>query len=356
VSTPNLVTFQTSVTNVYRNVLTTSNVTTLQAIITLANLFRDINRPEPFTLCREAAILSQKLLTTRHIVTMQMVTIFLELTSQKITESKTEIMVKREDMLLVLVECYKIHYGNTSEKVLTVMQQLVEHYHKTKDTQKLQAMITTIQTIISTEYGSGSTGTSGSLDVRLVGRGHPGGKGDGESGYLLNLDLTEEDELIESTDTYEVEALIQLADKYLKSGRVDLAERTYVEFWQRATRESRLHSSAVWEEKKMKVVLAYSNFLRVQKREHESSSVLTSFWQDYHHSSISLSETTVTHLQEIAKVMTSVGLSTTALSVFKQCSEYYQSTRSTETSSYKEVQQLLQTTTKEVCLIHIGDF
>ncbi|KAL3496173.1 hypothetical protein BJX62DRAFT_194217 [Aspergillus germanicus] len=345
VSTPNLVTFQTSVTNVYRNVLTTSNVTTLQAIITLATLFRDINRPEPFTLFHEAAILSQKLLTTRHIVTMQMVTIFLELTSQKITESKTEIMTRREEMLLVLVECYKIHYGNTSEKVVTVMQQLVEHYRKTKDTQKLQAMITTIQTITSTEYGSGSNGTSGSLDVRLVGRGD---KGHGESGYLLNLDLTEEDEFIETTEAYEIEALIQLAEKYLKSGRVDLAERTYVEFWQRATRESRLHSSAVWEEKKMKVVLAYSNFLRVQKREHESSSVLTSFWQDYQHSSISLSETTVTHLQEIAKVMKSVGLSTTALSVFKQCSEYYQSTRSTETSSYKEVQQLLQTTTKEV--------
>ncbi|KAL3467675.1 hypothetical protein BJX64DRAFT_283144 [Aspergillus heterothallicus] len=345
VSTPNLVTFQTSVTNVYRNVLTTENVTTLQAIITLATLFRDIHRPEPFTLFHEAAIISQKLLTTRHIVTMQMASVFLELTTQKITESRTDIMTKREEMLLVLVECYKIHYGNTSEKVVTVMQQLEQHYRKTKETQKLQSIITTIQSITKTEYGSGSTGTSGSLDVRLVGRGDTGR---GETGYLLNLDLTEEDEFIETTEAYEVEALIRLAEKYLKSGRVDLAERTYVEFWQRATRESRIHLSAVWEEKKMKVVLAYSNFLRVQKREHESSSVLTSFWQDYQHSSVSLSETTVTHLQEIAKVMKSVGLSTTALSVFKQCSEYYQSTRSTETSSYKEVQQLLQTTTKEV--------
>ncbi|KAL2808077.1 hypothetical protein BJX63DRAFT_52411 [Aspergillus granulosus] len=345
ISIPNLVTFQMSVTNVYRNVLTTENVTTLQAIITLATLYRDINRPEPFTLFHEAAIISQKLLTTRHIVTMQMVNIFLELTTQKITESKTEIMTKREEMLLVLVECYKIHYGNTSEKVVTVMQQLEQHYRKTKETQKLQSITVTIQSITSTEYGSGSNGTSGSLDVRLVGRVD---KGHGEIGYLLNLDLTEEDEFIETTEAYEVEELIRLAEKYLKSGRVDLAERTYIEFWQQATRESRIHSSAVWEEKKMKVVLAYSNFLRVQKREHESSSVLASFWQDYQHSSVSLSETTVTHLQEIAKVMKSVGLSTTALSVFKQCSEYYQSTRTTETSSYKEVQQLLQTTTKEV--------
>ncbi|KAL4807489.1 hypothetical protein BDV18DRAFT_102658 [Aspergillus unguis] len=46
--------------------------------------------------------------------------------------------------------------------------------------------------------------------------------------------------------------------------------------------------------------------------------------------------------------MKSVGLSTLALSVFKQVAEYYQSTRRTETSSYKEVQQQLQTTSQEV--------
>jgi hypothetical protein len=94
--------------------------------------------------------------------------------------------------------------------------------------------------------------------------------------------------------------------------------------------------------------LAYAEFLRVQKREHEASSVLTSFWQDHQHTSVSQSESTVIHLQEIAKVMKSVGLFTTALSVFKQVSEYYQNTHRTDMSSYKEVQQLLQTTSQEV--------
>ncbi|KAL3471075.1 hypothetical protein BJX99DRAFT_263600 [Aspergillus californicus] len=345
VATPNLVTYQASLTNVYRSVLTTENVTTLQAIITLASLFRQVNRPEPFTLFHEAAVLSEKLLTTRHIVTMQMITVFLDLTTEKVTESKTDIMIKREQMLIVLVECYKSHYGNTSQKVLVILQQLLEHYRKVNDTQNAQSILVSIETITSSDYGTTSNGPSGSLDVRIVGRGSKTGS---DSGYILRLDLDEEDDIIETTESYEVEALIKLAEQYIQSGKVNLAERIYVEFWQRVTQEARINPSAVWEEKKMKVVLAYSNFLRSQKRTHESSSVLTSFWQDYEHTSVSLSESTVVHLQEIAKVMKSVGLSITALSVFKQCSEYYHSTRRTESSSYLEIQDFLQKTSKEI--------
>ncbi|BCS19739.1 NACHT domain protein [Aspergillus puulaauensis] len=343
VSTPDLVTFQTSLTNIYRTVLTPENVTTLQAIITLASLVRQVNGPEPFTLFYEAAILSQKLLTPRHIVTMQMVTVFLELTTERVTESKTDIMTRREELLLVLVECYKIHYGNTSEKVVTILDQLVEHYRKVKDTKKAESIIITIQSITS-DHGTTSNTTAGTLDVRLVGR------RDTDTQIVQNfrLDLDEEDELLETTEGYEADALLNLANKHVQSGRTDLAERTYVEFWQRATRESRVNNSASWEDKKMKIILAYTNFLRSQKRDHEASSVLTSFWQDYQQTNASLSETKVSHLEQIAKVMKSVGLSAVALSVLKQVSEYYHSTRRTETSSYKEVQQMLQSTSHEV--------
>ncbi|KAL4931819.1 NACHT domain protein [Aspergillus undulatus] len=343
VALPNLLTFQTSILNIYRTILTTDNVTTLQSIITLATLFRQVHHPGTFTLFYDAALLSQKLLTTRHIVTTQMTTIFLDLTNDSVTESKTDIMIKREELLLVLVECYKVHYGNTSQKVISVLQSLVEHYRKIKDTKNAEKITLNIQSLTAGDYGS-SSGTSGGLDVRLVGRGDTSS----DSGYLLRLDLDEEDDLVETTESYEVDALIRLAEKYLQSGRVDLAERTYVEFWQRATLESRVHSSALWEEKKMKVILAYTNFLRTQKREREASSVLTSFWQDYHHSSVSLSDSAAVHLQEIAKVMKSIGLSTAALNIFKQVSEYYHSTRRSESSSAKEVQQLLQTTSEEV--------
>ena len=342
VSTPDLVTFQKSVTNVYRTVLTPENVSTLQAIITLASLVRQVNGPEPFTLFYEAAILSQKLLTPRHIVTMQMVTVFLELTTERITESKTDIMTRREEMLLVLVECYKVHYGNT-EKVVTILDQLVEHYRKVKDTKKVESTLTTIQSITS-HLTTTTDGTAGSLDVRLVGRRDT----DSHAVQNFRLDLNDEDELLETTEGYEADALLNLANKHVQSGRADLAERAYVEFWQRATRESRVNNTASWEDKKMKIILAYTNFLRSQKREHEASSVLNSFWQDYQHTNSSLSESKVSHLEQIAKVMKTVGLSAVSLSVLKHVSEYYHSTRRTETSSYKEVQQMLQSTSQEV--------
>ncbi|KAI9372368.1 hypothetical protein BJX61DRAFT_552942 [Aspergillus egyptiacus] len=345
VSTPELVTYQTSLTNVYRNVLPTENVATLQALITLSNLLRQVNRPEPFTLVYEAAVLSQKLLTSRHIVTMQMVTLFLELTTNKVTDSKTEIMLKREKMLLVLVECYKLHYGNTSDKVVTVMQQLVEHYGRVKDTQNAQGITVNIHSITSSGDGSITSGASGDIDVHLVGQ---GGKTDAHTGYILRLDIVQEDEVVESTESYEVEALIKLAETYLQNGRVDIAERVYVESWQQATGGSRVQSSAGWEEKKMKVLLAYVNFLRVHKKEQEAAAVLTSFWEDYQRTNVILSDSTVIHLQEIASVMKNIDLSTTALDVFKRCAEYYKTTHNTNTSGYKEVQQLLQTTFKEV--------
>ncbi|KAL2826663.1 hypothetical protein BDW59DRAFT_179378 [Aspergillus cavernicola] len=324
VSTPELVTYQTTLTNIYRKVLTAENVTTLQAIITLANLYRQVKHPEPFTLFYEAAILSQKLLTTRHIVTMQMVTVFLEMTFERVIDSKTDIMVQREQILLVLVECYKVHYTNTSEKVVSVLQQLAEHYWKVKDTQKAQSIMVKIQSITSTDYGSSSNGASGSLDVQLVGPRRRWSRSD--SGYLLNLDFEEEDEAIETAESYGVEDLINFAEKHLQSGKVDFVERIYVEFWQRATRESRVHSSAVWEEKK----------IQAQKREHESSSVLTSFWQDYQHTSVSISESSVVHLQEIAKVMKSVGLSTTALSLLQTTSQEVMQSATSSTSIVSE--------------------
>ncbi|KKK18723.1 hypothetical protein AOCH_002404, partial [Aspergillus ochraceoroseus] len=343
IATPKLLAYQTSVTNVYRRVLTAQNTVTLQSIICLANVYQQIKRiPDASNLFHEAALTSQKLLTSRHIVTMQMVAVFLELTSERVTESKTDIMIQREEMLLVQVECFKIHYGTTSEKVVSVMKQLLEHYQMVKETAKAQAIMVTIQSITSTEYST--SGTSGSLRVQLMG---PGAKDRREIGYTLNLDI-EEDAVIETTESYDVEALIELAQRYFNEGKISLAERTYVEFWQRVMRDSRSYSSATWDEQKMKVVIAYSQFLQSQKREYEASSILSSFWQDYEQTSMALSESSVSHLHTIAKVMKTVGLSAMALTIFKRCSEYYQSTRSTETSTYQEIQQSIQTTTKEV--------
>ncbi|KAJ5570216.1 uncharacterized protein N7459_009646 [Penicillium hispanicum] len=340
ISTPTLVTFQTTVSNFCRYILTTSSPVTLQSIITLAILRREISQIfEAIPLFYEITTLSRTLLTTKHFVTMQMASVFLELTVESVSNTKTEIMVKREEMLLLLVECYKIHYGNTSENVVTTLKTLIEHYRLTKEEKKIQDITVTLQSII-TEYGGGDE-THGDLHVHL--KGHR--RQDSDTGIRFVLDAEEDEQVSEAFD---FEALVKLAEKYTAEGRISEAERIYVEIWQRASKECRIQFSSHWEEIKLKAVTVYSKFLHTQKREYEASSILSSVWEEYRHTSLALSESSSSHFQEIAKVMATVGLSAAALSIFKQCAHYYQSTNRTQSSSFSEIQKSISTTSQQV--------
>ncbi|KAJ5140703.1 hypothetical protein N7448_004111 [Penicillium atrosanguineum] len=339
ISTPTLLTFQTTVTNLCRHILTPNNVVTLQSLITLAILRRDINRaPEAIPLFYEIVTLSNTLLTTKHVMTMQMATLFLEITTEQITSSKTEIMTKREEILLVLIESYKIHYGATSEKVVTTLRTLIEHYRLTKEEQKIQQITIQIQTI--TGQYAGEDNDNRDLHVHLKGHKHRG-----ETGISFVFDV-EEDE--STSDAFDYEALVKLAQKHVAEGRITEAERIYVEIWQRASKECRTQYSEHWEQIKLKAVVVYTQFLQTQKRETEASSILSSVYEEYRSSTTTVTESTASHFHQIAKIMTAVGMSAAALTIFKKVQHHYQSTNSTQSSSYSEVQQMIQQTQQHV--------
>ncbi|KAJ5660948.1 uncharacterized protein N7484_000320 [Penicillium longicatenatum] len=338
--TPTLVTYQTIVTNLCRNILSPKHAVTLQSIITLAFLRRDINLiTESIPLFYEITILSRDLLTTKHLVTMKIANIFLELTSSQTTTSRTDVMIKREEILLLVVECYKIHYGNSSEQVVNVLKTLIEHYRMTKEEKKIQE-ITTIITTITTGYEAGD-GSRGDLHVHL--KGHK--QEENESGILFILDA-EEDESVD--ESFDYEALIALAEKYRAEGKIMEAERIYVEIWQRANRECRIQTTSFWEEIKLKAVVAYSKFLKTEKRESEASSILSSVWEEHRHTSLALSEQSSHHYEEIATVMASVGLSAAALSIYKQVAHYFQSTSQTKSSRFEQIQKSISSTSEQV--------
>ncbi|RAH77834.1 NACHT domain protein [Aspergillus japonicus CBS 114.51] len=340
--TPELLAFTTTVTNVCRQILTNNHVVTLQVIITLAFLYRQLDYiPESIPLFYEATIISRSLLTIRHLVTMKMAATFLEVTTERVTSTKTEIMAKREEVLLVLIECYKHHHDSTHENVINTLKQLIEHYKLIKEDKKAEEYTITIQKL-SGEYSQGRD-THGNLNVHLKG----GNVVTAGGSTTLLLDIEEHDQLIE-VEAWSFEKLIKQAERYVAEAKFELAERTYVEIWQRLSRESRVQYSTQVEERKIQSVLAYSQFLKTQKREYEASSILSSVWQEYEQTNMALSETSVFHLQEMAKVMKTVGLATLALTVFKHCSHYYQSTNRTQSSTYQEIQQSIHTTSKEV--------
>lgn len=318
---------------------------TLQSIISLAVLRRDLqNVPEAVPLFYEITTLSRTLLTTKHIVTMQMASLFLDLTASQVTSTKTDVMVKREEILLLIVECYKIHYSQTSEIVVSTLKTLVEHYRLTKDEKKAQEIIVIIQTITTSEYGGGDdTDKRGNLHVHL--KGHRRQESKNTVGFTLDA---EEDELVERTESFDFEALLKQAEQYVAEGKIAQAERLYVEIWQRASKECRVQYSSYWEEFKLKAVVVYSKFLRSQKREAEASSILSSVWEEYRHTSLSLSEHSTSHFHEIAKVMTTLGLTAAALSIFKQVSHYYKSSNHSESSAYSEVQKSINSTSQQV--------
>jgi hypothetical protein len=341
VSTPTLLSLQTTVTNLCRHIFTTKSPVTLQSIITLAFFHRDIGSfPDATNLFYELTTITNTLLTTKHLITMKVAALFIELTTESVTTSKTDIMVKREEILKLVIECYKIHYGQNSERVITTLNTLIEHYRLTKEEKKLQEITVSLQAITAVDTGY-ENDTRGDLHVRL--KGHKRQESDGGIRFVLDA---EEDE--RESDSFDYLALVQLAQKYTAEGKISQAERVYVEIWQRASKECRAQYSTYWEEIKLQAVTVYSEFLQTQKRESEASSILSSVWEEYRHTSLALSESTTKHFHQIAKVMTAVGLSTAALSIFKQCAHYYQSTNSTQSSSYSEIQKSINSTSQQV--------
>lgn len=327
--TPTLLSYHTTITNMCRTILGTNHPVTLQSIISLALLYREVDQtPEAIPLIYEITTISRTLLSATHTITMQMALLFLDLTVDMVTFTKSDIMTRREELLIIIVECYQAHYGEKSEKTVSIMKTLVEHYRATKEEAKIQTWTLKIQSLTTTTTNYDGDDTR-DLSVRL--KGHK--QELGETGIRFLLDA-EHDEVHEKSESFEGQ--ITKAEKYMANGRLDLAERLYIELWQQAkTQEHKLQS-----------VLAYSKFLATQKREHEASSILSSVWEEQKNSAHSLSERSTAHFEQIAKVMTTVGLTVAALSVFKHCASFYQ--RTNRTSSYSEMQKHIESTSQHV--------
>ncbi|EEA23672.1 hypothetical protein TMatcc_006755 [Talaromyces marneffei ATCC 18224] len=344
---PTLLSWYTTVMKLTRSILTPNHLATLQSILTLAIFYRQINRYlEAGQLLYEATSISRTTLNSQHIITTQVASLFLEVTGEKVTEGKTEIMTRREEILLLLVDAYKAHYGATSEIVISTLAQLVEHYQLIKEESKARDIILLLRSATIQQYGADSQEArdiGGSLNVHLTGHTT---QIETDIQTTLLLDVEEKDDLVE-LETQDFWALLKKAEQYSSEGQFHLAEKIFIQIWQRASKECRMHYSSEWEERKFKAVLAYSEFLKTQKREYEASSLLTTTWQEYEQTSVA-TETSVSYISEIAKAMKTVGLASIALAVYKRVAQFYESTSRTQTSTYKQIQQSIQVTSQEV--------
>ncbi|KAF7166709.1 hypothetical protein CNMCM5623_000253 [Aspergillus felis] len=202
-STPVLKSLHSVQVRLHQQILTVDHPATQQAIICQALFYREIRNivpSEASDIFYHAAVICHKALSAQHVITRKMALDFLDSTADQITKSRTQIMTRRTEMLQLLVECYKVQYGQNSSIVISTLTQLVEHFKYINEEQKAQQIAALLQTSLTESTTSQSTVShlsDESLLVHLHGR-----RPSVQEGTTFALDDIEADEPIsQAVDT-----------------------------------------------------------------------------------------------------------------------------------------------------------
>jgi tetratricopeptide (TPR) repeat protein len=294
--------------------------------------------------------ISRTVLSETHPLTLRIAELYLDITQTLTSTTRTEIMTRREDIIILLITAYERQRGSTSDLVIRMRKLLADLYTSIKEEERALEIYRLIQQLTIKQYGKNSDqarDAQGCLNVALGKR-----KNDCEIQTYKDTFFGDEDE--EEEETIDITSIDQIilwfrrAETYLSHGEISLAERTYVELWQQISTKCRTVHSIEWHQKNIEIVTAYSRFLHSQKRTSEASSVLVSVWKQYENHQLSHTESIVTQLTSVAKVLKTMGTHTIALSIFKFASSYYKNVRREESQSLIEINEEISSTTTEI--------
>jgi hypothetical protein len=327
-------------------VFTENHPVVLQTYISCATYYHLLsNTTETQKYYYSCTKISRTILSDFHPLTVELANYFLQVTETLTSTSRTEIMTHREEVLIILISSYERQFGATSEIVIRTRTSLAELYMYIHEEERATELYQIIQDATVKHYGKNSSearGISQQLNVVL-------GKKDDQVLETYNDSLFGEDyeeEVEEELTLHQISVILHRAETYLSKKEFALAERTYVELWQQVSSRCRTTHSLEWHAKNIDIALAYSSFLRTQKRETEASSVLSAVWEQYEHHELSFSDTIITQLVHVAKVLKTAGYYTYALSIFKRASSYYKSVRKEESHFYSEIEQQVSLRTR----------
>ncbi|KAI0025146.1 hypothetical protein F4780DRAFT_792715 [Xylariomycetidae sp. FL0641] len=276
----------------------------------------------------------------------------LRISENLVSQEHTEIMTYREEVLLVLITSYTHQYGASSVQVLDIYESLSKLYvyiGEVEKAEKIRVKIEAIAVGADEEHHHRHTSESEHirrmLEVEL--KKHGGAEEiDVIGGGLLDV---YEGEVEETWTVTRVEALIGLAwELIIKHGNFHKAEEIYVELWLKLTEHCRSNIQCEWHEKRIEVMLKYASFLQTRKRKEEASAVLIACWNEYSTHQVSMFESIVLYLKEIAVCMKQVGMLSLSLTVFQRCFSWFKSTHKEETAVFKEIVEQIAVTSKEV--------
>ncbi|KAJ2989351.1 hypothetical protein NUW58_g3511 [Xylaria curta] len=274
-------------------------------------------------------------------------TTLLRISETLVTKTRTEIITYREEILLVLVSYYTHQYGPSSDEVIEIYGALVALYVSIGEETKATEIKVKIRKgrVDFEEHGTSSEHDTVSrhLDVMLKKHSHEE-QVEGFESLLFGY----EEETEESWTIIHVESMIKFALDLIKRGKFSSAEEIYVELWLKLSDYCLSTQVVGWHEKRIEVMLKYASFLHTQTRVEEASAVLISCWNEYSTHQVSMFESIILLMKEIAICMRVVGLVSLSLTVFQRCWSWFKSTHKEESSVFKEIVEHIAITSSEI--------
>ncbi|KAK3076558.1 hypothetical protein LTS18_012683, partial [Coniosporium uncinatum] len=333
-----------------RQIFTENHPAVLQSYLNCATYYEVVeNTPEASKVYFVCTNISRTVLGNFHPLTVECAIRYLRLTEGMTTPSRTEIMTNRENVMLILVAAYERQFGINSDMVIRTREMLAELYIHIHEEQRAHEILRIIHGETVDRHGKDSNKTRDVNEhLRITLSKHRGDQNLDEYEHGIFTDDDDEEEVDHVFDLGYVGMLVRNAESFVSQKNFVMAEETYVELWQQLSEKCRTSRSVEWHEKKIDVVQAYSRFLKSQKRETQTSAILTCLWQEYEHHELVFSESIISRLTETAQILKSVGVYTAALAIFRHASSFYKSTRKADSREFSRIEEEIAITSIEV--------
>ena len=310
---------------VRKAVFSEQHVAVLQTLIACGNILRVTTQTTEAADCfYRASIVGQHVLSKFHTIIAVCTTTFLGITEAMAITTRTELVTRREKMLIYTIDMYKHQHGKTHDLVIQYYKKLAQLYVDIREEHKAESVWRELREIVIIRFGKGSEeemSISENLTVVLK-------KGDKKTDVIeYEQDIFGIINELEVWNVRRIKLTIELAMSYEARGEFILAEELYIFLWRRLTEECHHrhhHHGIELHIQLIDVVVEYVRFLRRCNRHQEASNVLICVWTEYEDYDFE-AETIFLRFRVVGELMRSVGLLSVAVTIFKKCLAWFKS-------------------------------
>ncbi|KAI9157950.1 hypothetical protein HJFPF1_05935 [Paramyrothecium foliicola] len=302
------------------------HITVLQSLITLSHAHRHISTTSNHSASYlvQAIRLGISLFSETSVIVGACVSLFLLWTETIVITERTEIITYREEVIKIMIKICKHKYGHSSNEVVRWYEKLAKLYVAINEKHQATIVYRELYEIIIVRDGKKSEKAKeigsafGSLGVIL--------KGDDAEKDIGGLEILifETNEDLEVSDKMSITMTIRLAQSYVASGKLFLAERLYINLWRRITALCTADARVEIHIAKIQIALEYVKFLHKYKRSEEATNILICLWAEYEHYSSQVESLTI-WIREIGISCKSFGLLSIAASILTKVWGWFKS-------------------------------